>query len=58
MWLEKTTTSVTAQVVDSQGHTVRLLSLIVGQSFVTMIQHVKTLLTAVSVTAGLDTQVP
>ena len=28
----------------------------VGQSLVTMIQHVKTLLTAIFVTAGLDTQ--
>ena len=30
----------------------------VGQSLLTMIQHVKALLTAIFVTAGLDTQIP
>ena len=54
VWMEETTTTVTAQVVDLQEHTVRPWCLFVGQSLATKIQHVKTLLTAIFVIAGLD----
>lgn len=37
MWIEERTTTMTAQVVDSQGHTVRLSCLFVGQSLITII---------------------
>ena len=40
VWMEVTTTSVTAWVVDSREYTVRPSCLFVGQSLVTMIQHV------------------
>lgn len=46
-------TTVTAQGVDSQGHTVRPWCLFVGQSPVTIMLPVKTLLAATFVTAGL-----
>lgn len=54
MWMKETTTVVTAQVVNLQGLIARLCCFFVGQIHVTMIQQVKTLLTAIFVTAGLD----
>ena len=55
VWMEVTTTSVTAWVVDSREYTVRPSCLFVGQSLVTMMQHLKSQLTAIFVTALLDT---
>ena len=51
--MKETTTIVTTQVVNLQGLIARLCCFFVGQIHVTMIQ-VKTLLTAIFVTAGLD----
>ena len=56
VWMEETTTTVTAQVVDSQEHNVR--SLFIGQSLSQCDGTVKILLTAKFLTVCLDTEEP
>ena len=53
----ETTTTLPAQVVNSQGHIMILWSFFVVLSLVTMMQHVRILLAAIFVSAALDTQV-
>lgn len=55
--MEEITTTMIVQIVDPQEHAVRLTCLIVGQSLVTMVQHVKLLLTATFAIASQNTQV-
>lgn len=58
VWIEEVNITVTSRVVDTKGHTVRLLSLFIGQSLFTITQHIKKLLTIIFSTGGLCTRMP